>query len=72
MVDEVVDLISWLRIAGIAPEDQYALATLTNSPCWRLILAELTPLDCDRQFMALLRAVADNLGDRHRTKVTTA
>jgi hypothetical protein len=72
MVDVFVDLIGWLRIAGIPPEGNAALATMTNSPCWQLILGELTPLDCDRQFMALLRAVADNIGDRHRTKVTTA
>ena len=72
MVDVFLDLIGWLRIAGVAPEDNAALAALKNSPCWQLILDELTPLDCDRQFMTLLRTVTDNLGDRRRTKATTA
>jgi hypothetical protein len=72
MVDVFLDLIGWLRIAGVAPEDNAALAALRNSACWQLILGELTPLDCDRQFMTLLRTVADNLGDRRRTKATTA
>ena len=72
MVDVFLDLIGWLRIAGAAPQDNAALAALKKSPCWQLILGELKPLDCDRQFMTLLRAVADNLGDRHRTKATTA
>ncbi|MGH6825982.1 LamG-like jellyroll fold domain-containing protein [Methyloceanibacter sp.] len=72
MADVFIDLIGWLRIAGIAPDDNAALASLKNSACWQLILGELTPLDCDRQFMTLLRVVTDNLGDGRRTKVTTA
>ena len=72
MVKEVVDLITWLRIAGIAPDSDQTLAALSDSACWRLILAELTPLDCDRQMMALLRAVADTLGGTGQSKVTTA
>ena len=72
MANVFIDLIGWLRIAGIAPEDNAALSALTGSPCWQLILGELTPLDCDPQLMMLLRTVADGLGDRRRTKVTTA
>jgi hypothetical protein len=72
MVEVFVRLILWLRIAGVALEDNVALATLQNSECLRIILAGLKPLDCDRQFMTLLREIADNLGDRHRNKVTTA
>lgn len=72
MADVFLDLIGWLRIAGVAPEDNAALVALKSSPCWQLILDELTPFDCDRQFMTLLRTVTDNLGDRRRTKATTA
>lgn len=72
MVDVFLDLIGWLRIAGVAPEDNAALAALSNSACWQLIIGELTAPDCDRQFMTLLRTVADNLGDRRRTKAATA
>jgi len=66
MADVFLDLIGWLRIAGVAPQDNAALAALQASPCWQLILGELTPPDCDNQLMTLLRTITGNLGDRRR------
>lgn len=68
MADVFLDLIGWLRIAGVAPEDNAALAALQASPCWQIILGELTPPDCDRQLMTLLSMVIGNLGDRRRNQ----
>jgi hypothetical protein len=72
MVTLFVDLIAWLRITGIEPDLSQAFGPLRDSECLKIILAELTPPDCDPQMAALLREVADNLDHRRRTRVTTA
>jgi len=70
MVSVFLDLIGWLRIAGVPLEDNAALAALQSAACWRLILSELKPADGDRQFMTLLREVTENLDSGRRAKVT--
>lgn len=72
MVTLFVDLIAWLRITGIEPDLSQAFGPLGDSECLKIILAELTPPNCDPQMAALLREVADNLDHRRRTRVTTA
>jgi hypothetical protein len=72
MVTLFVDLIAWLRITGIAPDLGQSLAELGDSGCLKIILAELTPPNCDPQIATLLREVADNLDHRPRTKVPSA
>lgn len=72
MADVFIDLIGWLRLAGVALEGNRALAALGDSECLKTILAELTPPDCDREVIALLRAVAETLGETRQRKITTA
>lgn len=54
-------LIALLRRAGAAPDRDPAVLALVNADCFRRILADLKPLDCDRQATRLVKSIAARL-----------
>jgi concanavalin A-like lectin/glucanase superfamily protein len=58
----VRDWMTWLRLVGIRPEDNAELMALAHSSCLKTLLRELPTIECDPEYAALLRMIADALG----------
>lgn len=56
----IADLLAWLRLAGLDPAEDPDVAALLNDPCLTTILQHAPPLDCDPDFVGLLRDAASN------------
>lgn len=62
MVKVFTDLFAWFQLVGIPIETNQMAAQLADSDCLRKIMAEITPPDCDRQLMDLMRAFGEASG----------
>jgi Concanavalin A-like lectin/glucanases superfamily len=71
MTNVLVDLIDWLRLVGIDLATDPRLSTLSGSSCLKTILAEISPLDCDSQFTAMLRSICMHLDGPRPGRVKT-
>jgi len=61
MRDTVSDLLTWLRLIGVQPDEDDRTRELKSSRCWKLITGELAGLDCDPKIEALI-AMFDDAG----------
>jgi hypothetical protein len=66
------EIIALLRSAGVDFDSDPRLRDLVNSGCLKRIIAELTPMDCDRQAAKLIRSIAASLGLPDSDGKTTA
>jgi hypothetical protein len=66
------EIIALLRSAGFDFDSDPRLCDLVNSGCLKRIIAELTPMDCDRQAAKLIRSIAASLGLPDSDGKTTA
>jgi hypothetical protein len=57
MVKTLAELLAWLRLVGLAPDANPALAAFLDSNCLRTVMAEIKPPDCDAKVVHLLRAL---------------
>jgi hypothetical protein len=72
MAQVAAGLIAWLRLAGVPVETNPAVARLADSECLKTIMAEITPPDCDREALQLLRSIADALAGGARRATASA
>jgi Concanavalin A-like lectin/glucanases superfamily len=61
MVKVLAELIAWLRLVGLAPDANPALAAFLDSSCLSTVMAEITPPDCDAKVVHLLRSLVKYL-----------
>jgi hypothetical protein len=54
------DWCAWLRLVGFSCKDDPAVKNLLQSDCLKKVLAEVKPLDCDPQFLSLIRLIIEN------------
>jgi hypothetical protein len=66
------EIIALLRSAGVDFDSDPRLRDLVNSGCLKRIIAELTPMDCDRKAAKLIRSIVASLGLRDSDGTTTA
>ncbi|MEU8549830.1 LamG-like jellyroll fold domain-containing protein [Streptomyces roseoverticillatus] len=64
MAGVLLDIHGILRQAGVEPEA--FIEQIIDSDCWRRLLAEVPPPDCDTDLGAVLSSTARQLGDRER------
>jgi hypothetical protein len=57
MVRTLAELTAWLRLVGLAPDANPALAAFLDSNCLRTVMGEIKPPDCDAKVVHLLRAL---------------
>ena len=67
MAEVFEELVKLLRTIGIDFKFDPALLELLNSGCLKRLLAELKPMDCDRQAAKLVRSLATNLRLNRKT-----
>jgi hypothetical protein len=51
---------AWLEAEGLIDRNDPALLHIVENPCFKLLLAQLSPLSCDPQSVALLQALAED------------
>ena len=70
MVKALAELSAWLRLVGLAPDANPALAAFLDSRCLRTVMAEIKPPDCDakRAPPALARDVSGKVRRGARVK----
>ena len=56
------DWCAWLKLIGLACENDEAFLALKKSNCWTAIARELKGIDCDPQAMALIRLIDEACG----------
>jgi hypothetical protein len=61
MVKALAELSAWLRLVGLAPDANPALAAFLDSRCLRTVMAEIKPPDCDAKVVHLLRSLVTDL-----------
>jgi hypothetical protein len=71
MTNVLADLSDCLRLVGIDLTTDPRLFALSDSNCLKTILAEISPLDCDPQFTAMLRSICMHL-ERSSERINTA
>jgi hypothetical protein len=76
MSDAISDLVTWLRLIGVQPDEDDGTKELKSSQCWKLIMSELAGLDCDPKLQTMIGMFADADGcgpDReHGSKTRTS
>ena len=55
----ISDLVTWLRLIGVQPDEDERTKELKSSRCWKLITSELAGLDCDPKVVALIGMFGD-------------
>jgi hypothetical protein len=53
------DLVTWLRLIGVQPDEDERTKELKSSRCWKLITSELAGLDCDPKITAMIAMFGD-------------
>jgi Concanavalin A-like lectin/glucanases superfamily len=61
IVPVLVDLVTWLRLAGLDPRHNPDVVALLDDACLKTILEEAPPPNCDPQFTNMLRDLASAL-----------
>ena len=61
MVKALAELLAWLRLVGLAPDANPALAAFLDSRRLRTVMAEIKPPDCDAKVVHLLRSLVMDL-----------
>ena len=59
MAKVFANLIAWLRLIGLLPNAE--LTALINSDCMKLLVAGITPPDCDPQAVSMLQSIVNSL-----------
>jgi hypothetical protein len=60
MTKLIANWCAWLRLVGFSFKDDPAVKELLHSDCLKKIMAECEPLNCDPQFLALIRLIMKN------------
>jgi hypothetical protein len=58
MADLLLDMLKWLQMVGLDPNTDPRMQKVLDSECWRLILSEVTPPECDTQLAELVKRIA--------------
>jgi hypothetical protein len=59
MGQAISDLVTWLRLIGVQPEEDDRTKKLKSSRCWKLITSKLAGLDCDPKVEAMIGMFGD-------------
>ncbi|BBX68638.1 LamG domain-containing protein [Mycolicibacterium psychrotolerans] len=59
MRQAISDLVTWLRLIGVQPDEDERTKELKSSRCWKLITGELAGLECDPKITAMIEMFAD-------------
>jgi len=72
MANVLADLVDWLRLIGIDLTQDSYLRALSTSNCLKILLAEISPLDCDPQFTSMLARICEHLHGSRASRVKSS